>query len=117
MNKKEIKFRDPVIERVVDKFIYRSNVGFNKYGVTLNDDNQPLDAWLNHLQEELMDAVNYIEKARMSLREEIEDCYIKDQEVDAELVSAYPDPGPPDQLGYNLNKTWTTNHTNETKEK
>ena len=109
--------RDKIIQQVVSKIQRRSDVGFKKYGVTLNDDDQPLDAWLNHLQEELMDAVNYIEKARMSLREEIEDCYIKDQEVDAELVSAYPDPGPPDQLGYNLNKTWTTNHTNETKEK
>ena len=36
---------------------------------------------------------------------------IKDLEVDSELISAYPDPGPPDQLGYNINKTWTTNHT------
>ena len=36
----------------------------------------------------------------------------KDLEVtDPELVSAYPDPGPPDQLGYNVNKTWTTSTT------
>ena len=103
--------RDIIIDRVIQKIKSRSDVGFKKYGVTLNDDNQPLDAWLNHLQEELMDAVNYIEKARMSLREEIEECYIKDLEVDSELISAYPDPGPPDQLGYNINKTWTTNHT------
>ena len=34
--------------------------------------------WLNHLQEELMDAVNYIEKARMVLRSEIEECYLRD---------------------------------------
>ena len=109
--------RDKIIQQVVNKIQKRSDVGFEKYGVTLFDDDQPLDMWLNHLQEELMDAVNYIEKARMSLREEVEECYIKDWEVDAELVSAYPDPGPPDQLGYNINKTWTTNHTNETKEK
>jgi hypothetical protein len=35
MSKKEIEFRDPVVERVVDKFVSRSDVGFAKYGVTL----------------------------------------------------------------------------------
>tara|TARA_B100001996_G_scaffold381706_1_gene371701 strand:+ start:759 stop:1076 length:318 start_codon:yes stop_codon:yes gene_type:complete len=104
--------RDKIIQQVVEKIQKRSDVGFKKYGVTLYDDSQPLDTWLNHLQEELMDAVNYIEKARMSLREEIEECYINDIEVkDPEFVSAYPEPGPPDQLGYNLNKRWTTNTT------
>jgi hypothetical protein len=104
--------RDKIIQQVVNKIQKRSDVGFKKYGVTLFDDSQPLDTWLNHLQEELMDAVNYIEKARMTLREEIEDCYIKDLEVtNPELVSAYPDPGPPDQLGYNVDKTWTTSTT------
>ena len=37
MNKKEITFRDPVVERVVDKFVSRSDEGFKKYGATLND--------------------------------------------------------------------------------
>jgi len=82
MNKKEIEFRDPVVERVVDKFVSRSDVGYKKYGVTLADDNQPLDVWLQHLQEELMDAVNYLEKARAVLRDEIEECYIKDAQKD-----------------------------------
>ena len=62
--KKEYTFRDPVIKTVVDKFIERSDIGFEKYGVTLDDDNAPLVAWMNHLQEELMDAVNYIEKLK-----------------------------------------------------
>ena len=30
MTKKEIKFRDPVVEHVVDKFVERSDVGFKK---------------------------------------------------------------------------------------
>jgi len=110
--------KDKIIQNVIDKIQKRSEVGFKKYGVTLYDDGQPLDTWLNHIQEELMDAVNYIEKTRMSLRESIEDCYIRDLEVtDPELVSAYPDPGPPDQLGYNVDKAWTTNHTYEAKTK
>ena len=74
--------RDQIIKQVINKIQSRSDVGYKKYGVTLADDNQPLDAWLNHLQEELMDAVNYLEKARMVLREEIEECYIKDAQKD-----------------------------------
>lgn len=58
------KPKDIIIERVIQKFKSRSEVGFKKYGVTLKDDYQPLDTWLTHLQEELMDAVNYIEKIK-----------------------------------------------------
>lgn len=69
MTKKEIKFRDPVVEKVVDKFISRSDVGFEKYKVTLQDDNSKLLIWLNHLQEELMDAILYIQKNKDKLNE------------------------------------------------
>jgi hypothetical protein len=40
------------------------DVGFEKYGVTLQDDPSKMLAWLNHLQEELMDAVLYLQKAK-----------------------------------------------------
>lgn len=66
----KIKVRDPIIKKVIKKFIGRSNVGFKKYKVTLQDDSGDMDTWLNHLQEELMDAVNYIEKARQKLDED-----------------------------------------------
>jgi hypothetical protein len=52
---------DPVVERVVDKFRSRSQAGIKKYGVTLERDDLSKREWLIHLQEELMDAVNYIE--------------------------------------------------------
>lgn len=74
--------KDPIIKAVIEKIKKRSEVGFKKYGVTLEDDEQTLDTWLNHIQEELMDAVNYIEKARSVLRTEIEECYIKDAKED-----------------------------------
>lgn len=69
MTKKEIEFRDPIIEKVVDKIVQRSDVGFKKYKVTLKDDLETsLDGWLTHLQDELMDAVNYIEKCKDVLK-------------------------------------------------
>jgi hypothetical protein len=61
------KPKDEIIERVIQKFKNRSEVGFKKYGVTLKDDYQPFDTWLTHVQEELMDAVNYIEKIKHEL--------------------------------------------------
>ncbi len=64
MRQKIINFRDPVVERVVDKFVDRSDVGYEKYGVTLEDDPSEMLTWLNHLQEELMDAVLYLQKAK-----------------------------------------------------
>ena len=72
MRSKEIKFRDPVVERVVDKFVSRSDVGFDKYGTTLEDERRlkmkGLQKYLNDVQEELMDAVLYIQSARDELQ-------------------------------------------------
>ncbi len=73
--------RDKIIERVINKIKSRSDVGYKKYGVTLKDDEQSLDTWLNHIQEELMDAVNYIEKAREVLTDEIEEAMLRRIEV------------------------------------
>jgi len=70
------KIRDKVIERVINKIKSRSDVGYKKYGVTLHEDDQSLEVWLTHIQEELMDAVNYIEKAKLVLCDEIEEAML-----------------------------------------
>jgi|TARA_Y100000033_G_scaffold14710_1_gene13664 hypothetical protein len=64
------KINDKIINRVIDKIQKRAEAGYKKYGVGLDKDEQSLDTWLNHLQEELMDAANYIEKIRAVLIEE-----------------------------------------------
>jgi hypothetical protein len=81
MSKKEIEFRDPVVERVVNKFVSRSDVGFKKYGVTLQDDPSKMFEWLNHLQEELMDAVLYLQKAKETYTHDWQEELIKNMEV------------------------------------
>jgi hypothetical protein len=54
--------RDKIVQQVIDKFNQRSEVGIEKYGTTLWQNDK--DDYLKHLQEELMDAVLYIEKLR-----------------------------------------------------
>ena len=71
--KQEIEFRDPVVQSVVNKFVDRSNVGYVKYGKTLRDDQSDVFTWLNHLQEELLDASLYLQRLKeeiSTLREE-----------------------------------------------
>ena len=81
MRSKEIKFRDPVVERVVNKFVERSDVGFAKYGTTLEDERRlkmkGLQKYLNDIQEELMDAVLYIQAARDELQDLTEESLIQ----------------------------------------
>ena len=81
MNKKTIKFRDPVVERVVDKFVSRSDVGFKKYGTTLNDERtmgmKGLVKYLTDVQEELMDAILYIQSAREELQDLNEEALVE----------------------------------------
>ena len=81
MSKKQIEFRDPVVERVVDKFVSRSDVGYSKYGITLEDDPSKMFEWLNHLQEELMDAVLYLQKAKEVYTNDLQEDLLSDLEI------------------------------------
>ena len=72
--RKSYGFRDEVVKNVVDKFVERSDVGYEKYGQTLHDERtsgvKDLAAYLNDIQEEIMDAILYIQTAREELDEE-----------------------------------------------
>ncbi len=72
---------DQIVLEVIEKYAQRSEIGINKYGTTLEQNNH--DNYLKHLQEELMDATLYLQKL-MSLDKEITKL-VKDHPNDAEL--------------------------------
>ena len=78
--RKSYGFRDPVVKNVVDKFVDRSDVGFAKYEQTLDDERRlkmkGLQKYLNDIQEEVMDAVLYIQAAREELQDLSEEALI-----------------------------------------
>ena len=80
-SRKEYGFRDPVVRNVVDKFVSRSDIGFEKYGSSLDDERRlkmkGLTKYLNDVQEELMDAVLYIQSARDELQDLNEESLIQ----------------------------------------
>ena len=59
--------KDEIVEQVINKYHTRSDVGVRKYRTTLEINNK--DNFLNHLQEELMDATLYIQKLMDQNRE------------------------------------------------
>ncbi len=67
------ELRDPVVKRVMDKFVERSNEGFRKYGTTLHEERttklKGLNKYLIDIQEELMDAVLYVQTAREEIKD------------------------------------------------
>ena len=71
------EFRDPVVKRVVDKFRERSNEGFRKYGTTLDEERttkmKGLMKYLVDIQEELMDAILYIQTAQEELKDVLDE--------------------------------------------
>ena len=77
MKKQEIEFRDPVVQQVVNKFVSRSDVGFAKYGKTMIDDKSDIKVWLNHVQEELIDATLYIQRLKIEIEDVLEDLWIE----------------------------------------
>jgi hypothetical protein len=61
-NKEQMK--DTIVESVIEQFKQRSEVGINKYGVTLDREDLDRLQWLQHAQEEAMDLILYLEKLK-----------------------------------------------------
>ena len=62
------KVEDPIVLKVMSKFYDRSQRGIEKYGTMLTRTDLSALEWLNHLQEELMDATLYIEKLKSDVK-------------------------------------------------
>jgi len=58
---------DSIVKSVVQSYKKRSDVGVKKYNKTMDRDDLSTLEWLQHLQEELMDATLYIEKLKQKL--------------------------------------------------
>jgi hypothetical protein len=58
---------DSVVRTVIGKFAQRAEVGKAKYGTTLDRTDLSVLDWINHAQEEHMDAILYLEKLRQTL--------------------------------------------------
>ena len=56
--------QDKIVQEIKDKFEQRSQIGINKYGTTLERDDLSAEEWVNHLQEELMDAILYLQRLK-----------------------------------------------------
>ena len=56
--------KDLIVENVIRTMRARSKEGIQKYGTTLYDSPDGFYKFLNHLQEEMMDGILYIEKLK-----------------------------------------------------
>jgi hypothetical protein len=55
---------DSIVTSVLEKFKKRSEFGQQKYGTNLDRTDLSFLDWANHMQEELMDAILYLEKLK-----------------------------------------------------
>ena len=59
--------QDSIVKSVVSSYKERSRVGIEKYNKTMDRNDLSTSEWLQHLQEELMDATLYIEKLKQDI--------------------------------------------------
>jgi len=83
MSRYKIKTDDKIVQQVIEKIDKRSLIGQAKYGAMMMEEVEGKDKDLNDflidVQEEIMDALLYIQAARACLRDEIEECMISRQ--------------------------------------
>tara|TARA_Y100000004_G_scaffold25845_1_gene26141 strand:+ start:96 stop:407 length:312 start_codon:yes stop_codon:yes gene_type:complete len=81
----KIKTEDKIVQAVLRKMDERSLVGQKKYGATMMQEiegqTKDLNRFLVDVQEELMDALLYIEAAKRCLQDEIEESMLKRMDI------------------------------------
>ena len=55
---------DSIVTSIIQKFKQRSEFGQRKYGTNLDRTDLKFLDWVTHMQEELMDAILYLEKMK-----------------------------------------------------
>lgn len=65
---------DSIVTAVIEKFKARAAVGKAKYGTDLDRKDLSILEWIQHAQEEHMDAILYLEKLKKELS-----CYTPDR--------------------------------------
>ena len=80
----QINTKDKIVQAVLRKMDNRSIIGQKKYGQTMQNEietgKKDLQMFLTDVQEEIMDALLYIEAAKRCLQDEVEDCMLKQYE-------------------------------------
>ena len=86
----QIKTQDKIVQNVLRKMDERSLIGQKKYGATMMQEiegqKKDLSRFIVDVQEELMDAILYLESARRCLQNEIEEAMINQIQLNEEEV-------------------------------
>lgn len=61
---------DKNVQAVISTLLKRMVIGYEKYGVTTEREDLTVEQWLQHLQEELLDAAIYIERLKNDCKTE-----------------------------------------------
>jgi hypothetical protein len=65
--------KDKLIANIMQRMALRSENGIKKFGLTMGETKKPTVAWIDDAQEELWDAIVYLEKVKLIMRKEIEE--------------------------------------------
>jgi len=77
----KIETKDEIVQTVLKKMDQRSLIGQKKYGATMMEEivgeKKDLNRFIIDVQEEMMDAILYLEAAKRCLSDEIEEAMIE----------------------------------------
>ena len=89
----KVKTTDAIVQAVLKKIDNRSVEGQKKYGGTMQQEietgKKDLHMFLTDVQEEIMDALLYIEAAKRCLQDEVEESMLKQYETQLDNIDVH----------------------------
>ena len=58
---------DSIIQSVISQFLQRGEIGLTKYGTTLDRTDLNMEDWIEHMKQELMDSILYLERIKKEI--------------------------------------------------
>ena len=83
--------KDPIVQTVIDRMRSRSEVGMEKYGVTMMRDDVSTIEWIDHAIEELLDGAIYLERLKLDISSKSQRQSVIDQLKEVEKIFSKSD--------------------------
>ena len=77
---------DPVVDAVATRLLARASAGMERFGVSMEAENKPFDFWASEAIEEVLDAANYLEKARRVFQEQIRLAFERGRQYERDII-------------------------------
>lgn len=77
---------DAVVDAVAARLIARAEAGMAKFGISMEAEHKPFETWADEAMQEVLDAANYLEKAKRQHRADLDRAFALGRQHERDII-------------------------------